>query len=262
MKVVLSGSGIQYPMHAGALQALVEEGYSIDKIIGVSGGAIVGGAVASGYEPGEKLNNLILDTLPGPNDLLDPHWLPFWNWGLYKGDAILERFQYFMEGSFRNTSIPFHAVTVNIDSEEVYSIFGPGHRMDATVPKAVRASMTYPFVFEPVKIDGDRHIDGGVAANFPVDFYGKGKDVVGFHVTGGFGGVDAPKGWAGLLDYGKYLMGTMLRASNREHIEDAMHARVVELSAPNVGVLDLNIGRKKARRMIKIGYYTAKKEFS
>lgn len=257
MNIVLSGTGIQYPLHAGALWALVEEGVSIDKILGVSGGAIVGGAVASGYRPGQQLNNLILDTMPGPNDLLDPHWLPFWRWGLYKGDAILEQFQKHMVEDFEDADIPFHAVTVNIDSPAVYSVFGPEHDTSTTIPKAVRASMTFPFVFEPIEINGDRHVDGGVAANFPVDFYGKGEDVIGFHVTGQFTGVDAPEGWGGLLEYGQYLAATMMRATNREYIEDAMYARIIELDSP-VGVLDLQLSRQNAAQMIRRGHRMTK----
>lgn len=248
MKVVLSGSGIQYPLHAGALWALVDEGYTIDKILGVSGGAIVGGAVASGYTPGKELNNLILDTLPGPNDLLDPHCIPFWRLGYYKGDRILEKFHENMVTSFEDTDIPLHVLTVNIDRKKLNSVFGPGYQTHTNLPRAVRASMTFPFVFEPVKIAGDRHIDGGVSSHFPIDFYD--GDVVGFRVSAGPSKKSNP---SGMLEYGQHLVSTMIRSSNREHIEDALHARVVELRS-DTGVLDLQIDRSQASAMIHHAY--------
>ena len=256
VRIVLSGSGILYPLHAGALQALTEEGYQIEAITGVSGGAIVGSAVASGYTPGKELNELILDTMPTPNDLLDPNWLGLWNWGLYSGDRILGKFREHLTPTFENLHPPLKVTTVNVDKmgdrSRRYSVFSTEHTPAMDLPLAVRASMCFPFVFEPVRIHGDRHVDGGVASMYPIDIWGEGEDVIGFHIRGGGPDTKPGKGICGLLEYAGALLDTMLHSINREHIEDAQFAKTVVLNTHH-SPLYLDMTRDEAAKLIESG---------
>ena len=64
---------------------------------------------------------------------------------------------------FNNLPIPFKAVTTDlVNGKEVVVDQG-------SLVKAIRASMSIPSVFEPVRYDNTLLIDGGVLNNFPVD---------------------------------------------------------------------------------------------
>ena len=64
---------------------------------------------------------------------------------------------------FNDLPIPFKAVTTDlVNGKEVVVDQG-------SLVKAIRASMSIPSVFEPVRYDNTLLIDGGVLNNFPVD---------------------------------------------------------------------------------------------
>ena len=67
-------------------------------------------------------------------------------------------------GDFDRLPIPFRAVATRLNDGRgvVYARGDLG--------RVVRASMSIPIVFEPVVIDGDRMVDGGLAANVPVSY--------------------------------------------------------------------------------------------
>lgn len=64
---------------------------------------------------------------------------------------------------FDKLMVPFRCVAADIENREQV-IFDGGN-----LSTAVRASVTYPFYFEPVKIDGRMLFDGGLYNNFPSD---------------------------------------------------------------------------------------------
>ena len=67
------------------------------------------------------------------------------------------------KGNFDNLMVPFRCVASDIyNKKEV--VFSKGDLGDA-----VRASMTYPFFFRPIKVDSVLLYDGGLYNNFPSD---------------------------------------------------------------------------------------------
>lgn len=260
LKIVLSGAGLLYPLHAGALWYLADQGYQIEHITGVSGGAIIAAAVASGYSPGPQLNDMLLDMLPGPKKLVDWSWKPWCDWGLIKGDRIKHAMQQVFVATLGDAYIPCNIGTVNLDGAGNY---GPNHMVYSTegtphvnMADAVRASISIPFVFRPARIKGERHIDGGVASNFPLDIYGLGEGVFGFQIRP----LAAPQPPETLKDYAMSVVDIMMGAIAREHIEDAVHARMVGLKAGS-GSLNFNMNREEAEALIESGYNQAKRAF-
>lgn len=251
IKLVLSGSGVLYFLHAGAIQRIAED-YEIEAVTGVSGGAIVAGALASGFEPGRELNNLLLNTIPSKNDLLDWNWFPFFKWGLLKGDRIEQTFKRWFAPTFADTKIPLNVGTVNLNQQKQV-IFGTETTPEFSVSKAIRASMTFPVAFEPVEIDGDLYADGGIAANFPLDIYGNGMDVIGVKIV--------PSGSdyreiEGLWEYLVSMISTMIEAVTREHVEDATFARFIRIK-DDTSPMKLDMERREAKKLITKGYESA-----
>ncbi|TVR75689.1 MAG: hypothetical protein EA408_00020, partial [Marinilabiliales bacterium] len=199
--VVLSGGGAKGIAHIGVLQALEENGIPVDYIAGTSIGAIVGGLYAAGYSPAEMMEIVRSDEFiaaargriedkyglyylqPRP----DPAWLrinvsrehlldfqgviqsniptnivsPFLMDFLfmeYLGPAAAAA-----NYSFDNLLVPFRCIAANIEDNR-----GEVMRY-GSLADAVRASMTFPFYFKPITIDGRLMMDGGMFNNFPAD---------------------------------------------------------------------------------------------
>ena len=190
--VVLSGGGAKGMAHIGVLKVLEKAGIPVDIVTGTSIGSIVGGLYSIGY------NSHSLDSMVREQDwtyvitdkedlrkqsLLDRKKANTYLFstgltigkhsvnagGLIKGKNLAELFQKLFVGytdslDFTNDlKIPFACVATNImDNSEV--VFHSGR-----LPQAIRASMSIPAAFSPVRIGDMVLVDGGLKNNFPVD---------------------------------------------------------------------------------------------
>lgn len=193
--VVLSGGGAKGVTHIGVLRSLEEHGIPIDYIAGTSMGAIIGGLYASGYSPDEMEQIINSDEfakwVSGKLDAEyiyffrkgdpDPSWLSF----KFKYDSVLQTklptnivspvrmdfafLELFTEASavsgynFDKLMIPFRCVASDIRYNRPYIL------KSGDLGSAIRASMTFPFYFKPIRIDGKLLFDGGMYNNFPTD---------------------------------------------------------------------------------------------
>lgn len=187
--LVLSGGGAKGLAHIGVLKVLEEEGIVPDYITGTSMGSIIGGLYASGYSAHELdsiVNNvnwgqLLSDALPLSS--VSPHEKEDYNRyqaeftitkdgleipsGLIKGQQISALFSNLTWHvadikDFDQLPIPFRCVAADLKSGREY-IFSQGD-----LATAMRASMSIPTFFSPVKIDTLLLVDGGILNNFPV----------------------------------------------------------------------------------------------
>lgn len=253
IKLVLSGSGTLYPAHAGAIIALAEAGFEFTEILGTSGGAIVGAALASGYKPNGELIEMIKKTLPAKNNLIDPSiWSLLTRWGFIKGEKIEKMLDKYLVKKFKDVKIPLHITTCNIDRREM-RIFSSAKNPDMDLSLAVRASMSIPGVFVPVKMDGETYVDGGVTGNFMIDYFGNSDDVVGIRFTSIKGEYRPVKT---SFDYAGAIIDAMLESNNAERAEDATNSKIILIKSKHGG---LNLGMTDADvlDMISEGYSAA-----
>jgi NTE family protein len=160
ISLVLSGGGARGIAHIGVINALLEKGYEIEEIAGTSMGAVVGGVYASGKlkEFQQWLENV---TYSDAIKVLD---YKYSSPGLLKGDKLMKKLAEFMPiENIEDLNIPFTAVAVNIINGEEKD-FTKG-----SVSKAIRASISIPYVFAPVNDKGMVLVDGGVRNNLPID---------------------------------------------------------------------------------------------
>jgi NTE family protein len=193
--LVLSGGGASGLAHIGVLKALEERGIPIDYITGTSAGSLVGAMYCAGYSP-EEIENYVKS-----NDfqLMTTGKLKASQRFLYREadangslfnvsfalDTILTKslptkfitssfFDFEMlklfgtisasnHNNFDSLFIPFRCVASDIENKKSI-IFSSGF-----LNQAVRASMTYPFYLDPIRIDGTLMFDGGLYNNFPAD---------------------------------------------------------------------------------------------
>jgi len=257
MKLVLSGSGTRYPVFIGALRRLEKAGMRPTEVCGVSGGAIIAAGIARGMDS-HALEALAKKCLPGP--LLDKRWFvellaldPYK--GIWKGERFLAKFREVLPNKWEDCKIPLHVVTFNL-GRGAHRVWSAKDAKDCNdIPRLVRASMSLP-VFDSCLINGEWHEDGGFGANFPLDIFGDGKDVIGMR----FRGTDPTKvrRFKTKIERLLTMIDDFIEATAHEHVEDAMFARVMLLDTKHGG-LDLGMDEKAVESMIDEGFRCADK---
>ncbi|MFP4094436.1 MAG: patatin-like phospholipase family protein [Cyclobacteriaceae bacterium] len=154
--LVLSGGGSRGIAHLGVLKVLQELNVEISLISGASSGAIAGSLFSYGYQPDEILE--IVEEIRFLK-LLKP---AISKTGLLRMEATELLFkQYFKKDDFSALKIPLYAAATDLcKGRTVY--FHEGKLV-----KALMASACIPVIFDPIKIDGEDYIDGGILNNFP-----------------------------------------------------------------------------------------------
>lgn len=196
--LVLSGGGAKGIAHIGTIRALEDAGIPIDYITGTSMGAIVGGLYSCGYTTEEMMEMLLsrefsywstgkndpnlmyyyAEQPPTPSLLTIPvsprnrkktaadsvpasliNALPM-------NFAFMEMFAAYTAqcgGDFDRLFVPFRCVASDVAANHKVV-----HR-SGSVGDAIRSSMSFPIVFQPIKMNGAYLYDGGIYDNFPVD---------------------------------------------------------------------------------------------
>ncbi len=160
ISLVLSGGGARGIAHIGVIEELEKEGFEITSVAGTSMGAVVGAAYALDKLSEFKEWMLTLDRFKVIN-LLD---FTFSTQGLVKGDKVFKTMKKITrEANIEDLRIPFSCVAVDIiNREEV--IYNTGNVYDA-----LRATVSIPTVFTPIKDGKKLLVDGGVLNNLPVN---------------------------------------------------------------------------------------------
>ncbi len=193
--VVLSGGGSRGAAHIGVLKALEEHNIPVDFIAGTSIGAFVGAMYAAGYSPddmelfltSEALRRWSTGELSPRHDLFyrksepDAAWisldfdfskriskiLPTSLVSSVEMDfTLMELFasaSAIAGNDFDSLFIPFRCVATDVDASKAVVL------KNGDLSMAVRASVSFPFVFKPLKLDDRLLFDGGMYNNFPYD---------------------------------------------------------------------------------------------
>lgn len=174
--LVLSSGGPRGFAYIGAIEELERRGYRITSIAGTSIGSLIGGIHAAG-----RLNELkawlygldswkvftLMDLSIGKNHLL-------------KGDKLIQAIKQIVpEIDIEDLRIPFKAVATDLyTGEEV--VFDSG-----SLFQAIRASISIPSLFRPVRYGYRTLIDGGIANTLPLNrVHRNGNDIlVAFNVN-------------------------------------------------------------------------------
>ncbi|MEJ2879837.1 patatin-like phospholipase family protein [Pedobacter sp. GR22-6] len=193
--LVLSGGGAKGLAHIGILKALEENNIPIDYITGTSMGGIVGAMYAAGYSPTQ------IEKVALSSDFQD------WVSGRYNSDfsfffqkkstnaailtaklaidtnlrlnfrsnlvndiplnfALMELFSQasaLSKDNFDNLFVPYRCMVSDVLSQKSITV------SKGSLAEAVRATMTVPLIYRPIRLDGKYVFDGGLYNNFPAD---------------------------------------------------------------------------------------------
>lgn len=196
--LVLSGGGAKGMTHIGIIRALEENNIPIDYITGTSMGAIIGSLYAMGYSP-DDMEALLRseDFKRWYSGQVEPEYgyyfkqnrptPEFFNIRFFFKDSLhikpqilptsmvnpIQMNLVFVElfarataacsGDFNRLFVPFRCIASDVYNKK------PLIMRRGDLGDAVRASMSFPFVFKPIEIDSVLAYDGGIYNNFPTD---------------------------------------------------------------------------------------------
>ncbi len=168
--LALGGGSARGIAHVGVLKAFVDLNLPIDYIAGTSAGALVGGFFAAGLDPETMKENA-----------LALKWSDFAGFHISRLGVVsskpIEAFVHRHIGhmTFKQLKTPFAALATNILSGQCEVLNDP----DLDVALAIKASASFPGVFEPAEINGKFYCDGGATRNVPAKLLkDMGADVV------------------------------------------------------------------------------------
>jgi NTE family protein len=190
--LVLDAGGALGLAHVGVIQWMEEHRIPVHYVAGTSMGGLIGGAYSTGMSPAELKKlvgsidwaNTVFNGEPQYRDLTFrlkeeqreyPNDIEF---GLNRGfkmpagfnsgmnvDRVITSFAlpYSNVKDFDELPIPFRCVATDLNSGELH-VFKDGGLGDA-----LRASMSIPAVFQPVRIDNGLYVDGTLLDPLPTD---------------------------------------------------------------------------------------------
>ena len=182
--LALSGGGAKGLAHIGVIKALEENDIPIDYVSGTSIGSIVGMLYCIGYSPEEMIevfksqefkykyyirdyieDQRMLTVSIKKQDSLLKLILPSHLLNTSQMDLAFMRFTAAPNAKahqdFNHLFRPFRCVASDVYNKRA-KIFRSGD-----LGQSVRASMTYPFLFQCLEIDNVIYFDGGLYNNFP-----------------------------------------------------------------------------------------------
>lgn len=194
--LVMSGGGARGLAHIGVIKALEENNIPIDYVSGTSIGAIVAALYSMGYSPQEMIdimssedfkkwytgtmdinymfyfrkNNIVPELINIKFNLKDSVQIERPSLSIINPNPMnlgfmqtFAQYNVACNNNFDSLFVPFRCVASDIYNKKQV-IYKEGDLGDA-----VRASMSYPFVFRPIKKDSILMYDGGIYNNFPAD---------------------------------------------------------------------------------------------
>lgn len=162
--LVLEGGAMRGMFTAGVLDVFMEQGITVDCVVGVSAGALFGVNYLSGQKGrvirynkrfnGDK-NYMGLRPLLREGNIVSTK---------YAYEEVPRRLDPFDDEQYKKSTVPFYAVVTNVETGEpeyikIKSVF---EQMDV-----LRASGSMPFVSKIVTVGEKRYLDGGISDSIP-----------------------------------------------------------------------------------------------
>ncbi len=248
--LVLSGGGARGFTHLGVLTALTELKVPVGKVICSSMGAVIGAKYAQQGSI-DGIYNFIEDFSQNINEYIRKS----------KGISIrkkkLKRFFHKVYGDFLQSEcvIPLEIIaSSSIDGTPIILD-------DDLILENVMASISMPFVNNPVKKRLGNFYDPGLVSNFPIEFYRK-KDGVLFGVNSGSNKFTPQADNDGLMAKLFKVQDIYFLLHSNRHLHKLYEKEKIKRLSSSGYILDLskkldlysNLGFEKYDELIEIGY--------
>ncbi len=162
--LVLGGGGMRGFCHIGVIRAIERLGIRVDEVVGTSMGAVVGALWAAGFDS-QRIEAVATEI--SLKQYFRLNLLKFLVRGyrhasVYKGRAFHDLLRRWLpQPNFAALPRPFFCNALSL-TRGASRFFGLPDADTVPVADAVYASACLPTIFEPMAIDGDHYVDGGM----------------------------------------------------------------------------------------------------
>lgn len=174
VSLVIGSGGIKCTAALGLYQALQQADIEVARVVGCSGGALIGALIAWGVES-ERARSAVVKlwtkevmthfNYPSVLQMVIPNLVGFpLKFSLFREDPMIDSLrEFFGDVSFDQMQIPLQMVAADAqDGSKVILETGD-------VVAAIRASIAIPILFGPTQLDGKWLVDGGCVDPLPID---------------------------------------------------------------------------------------------
>jgi len=285
--MVLCGGGSKCIALCGALHFL--QAYDLigdlKQIIGTSAGALIGLLWTLGYSTKEidseiehlnshkifgSRNNIMSFSITSLPQIL--YGLVYYN-GINTGEAFFEylktiftrknlAYNITFNDLHKIHKIKFTAVATNLTSKNI-KIFNVDDTPNVPVIHAVMASACIPFVFRPIKINGDQFVDGGLKNNFPVSLVPKKEPTIALRLESYDDHEEEyTQTSSGFLSFMSNILDVLFSNvwADERFIKRSHNVDIFKIFVPNINFIDFDLKSEVRQTLRNAGYDTLKRE--
>jgi NTE family protein len=269
VNLCFEGGGIRGLCYVGVAKALEKHLVTSKRLIGSSAGSIFAGLLAvnasSSFLEQEVMNTDFNNFMDGWGWKLGISYRLWYKMGMYNGDYFVDWYGALLKKLTGNADITIGDIYTVYNKELIITTTDLNNKKtvylsyknepDMPVRKAVRMSMSLPYVYVPIHYKCVYYIDGGYLNNYPIDYLDTNypnEESIGFRLMGGEGVIDCHNLNLNILTL-NLLESAIERIEYLETREDDID-RTVEIDTGNLVCTDFNIDNKTKIVLIKNGF--------
>jgi NTE family protein len=255
---ILSGGGTRLSAHIGILNAIDTLGIEFQHIVGVSGGSIVSSLYSTGMSL-DQIKELVMHTDFKAFKGFSLLTLLFQG-GLSSGDKFEEWVDEKLGGkTFKQIDKNLHILATDVNGGGPV-VFNRQNTPDLKISKAVRFSMSIPFLFSFQSYKDYILVDGAVLSEDALfrDWAGDGTEVICFRLKSNqITDKKFKKSWLPIGQYVMMLIRTFMTAISREYVHELYWKNTIVINTGTISPVDFNVSLKQKQELYELGYNTA-----
>lgn len=265
-RIYLCGGGIRTSVHVGALKELEKRGLlkNIREWSGVSAGALIAFCIAIGFTLDELdvfcsqfnfMEIVHVDSLPG---LLT-------NFGIDDGERLNRLLEACLHVKGFRSTLTFREAPTNVRffatdlCTQKMVVFSNTTTPDCPITFAVRASMAFPYYFQPLRNPSDGHYlaDGGIISNYAKAYFTEQeqKELLSIVITDN-PTVERNMNWQMITSR------PVIISVQQKHIDEYNLStdNTIKIQITNVNALSFDLSESKKKELIELGRQSAIRE--
>jgi NTE family protein len=265
INLIMAGGGVRFPAYVGALAAFEEMGVDILNIAGASAGSIVGAFLAAGC-PAKEIYRKVLQTDFRRFKDFSLRGLLF-EGGVYSGDSLEQWVDAELQhATFADLPHNLYVAAVDLHSREPF-FFSKQATPDVHVSKAVRCSMSIPWIWSAQRWDQRLLVDGQllpwIHSGIEMLKHGCPSDTrtVMLRITSDNLKHTSFKMRLWPWDFAKILLETMLTALDNQRVAGALWQDTILIQVNNIHTLQLNLSVSDKECLFQCGYDQVRQYF-
>lgn len=276
--LILSGGAMKGVVYCGVLKKLMEIQrdpnsnleINIKRITSISVGTIFGLTYILGYDDKESEDEVLNKKFLELKDMRITNFLTCFGLDTGKNiirwiEDLLEKKGYNKDVTFKDlyerTGIHFQVLSTNLHTYK-YFTFDYINTPDTLVTRAIRLSISIPFVFTVERYNGQVHVDGGLVSNYPIQLFEKDMStVLGIKIVSANDQVDK------IDDISSYIYNVMrcliIQKEKHTTLTDIYKEHTIYIEAgPFSEGINFALTTKQKKELIKVGYNATHDFFS